>query len=107
MRAEPTTRHEGSDMSEHDHVYAISEIVGTSKEGVDDAIRGAVARASKTLRNLDWFTVSEIRGHIDEQKVCHYQVTMKVGFRLEEPAGNGAVGHNLEEEAAVLARYID
>ena len=45
-----------------ENVYAISEIVGTSKEGIDDAIKGAVARASKTLRNLDWFTVSEIRG---------------------------------------------
>jgi flavin-binding protein dodecin len=69
-----------------ENVYAISEIVGTSKAGVDDAIRGAVERASKTVRNLDWFTVSEIRGHIDNDQVCHYQVTMKVGFRLEEPS---------------------
>jgi flavin-binding protein dodecin len=68
-----------------DNVYSISEIVGTSKEGVDDAIRGAVIRASKTLRNLDWFTVSEIRG-LDKEQVCHYQVTLKVGFRLEEPS---------------------
>jgi len=69
-----------------DNVYSISEIVGSSKVSVDDAIRGAVDRASKTLRNLDWFTVSEIRGHIDQDQVCHYQVTMKVGFRLEEPS---------------------
>jgi flavin-binding protein dodecin len=69
-----------------DNIYSVSEIVGTSKESVDDAIRGAIARASKTLRNLDWFTVSEIRGHIDNEQVCHYQVTMKVGFRLEEPS---------------------
>ncbi len=69
-----------------DNIYSISEIVGSSKESVDDAIRGAVERASKTLRNLDWFTVSEIRGHIDDQQVCHYQVTLKVGFRLEEPS---------------------
>jgi flavin-binding protein dodecin len=69
-----------------DNVYSISEIVGSSKEGVDDAIRHAVERASKTLRNLDWFEVSEIRGHIDAEQVCHFQVTMKVGFRLEEPA---------------------
>jgi flavin-binding protein dodecin len=69
-----------------DNVYAISEIVGTSKEGLDDAIRQAVARASKTLRHLDWFEVSEIRGHIDNEAVCHFQVTMKVGFRLDEPS---------------------
>ena len=69
-----------------ENLYSISEIVGTSKEGVDDAIRRAVERASKTLRNLDWFEVSEIRGHIDSERVCHFQVTMKVGFRLEEPS---------------------
>jgi flavin-binding protein dodecin len=68
-----------------DNVYSISEIVGTSKESVDDAIRGAVDRAAKTLRNLDWFEVNQIRGHIDKDSVCHFQVTMKVGFRLEEP----------------------
>jgi flavin-binding protein dodecin len=69
-----------------DNVYSVSEIVGTSKDSVDDAIRGAVDRASKTLRNLDWFEVSSIRGHIDNARLCHYQVTMKVGFRLEEPS---------------------
>lgn len=69
-----------------DHLYSISEIVGTSTEGVDDAVRRAIERASKTLRNLDWFEVSEIRGHIDSDQVCHFQVTMKVGFRLEEPS---------------------
>ena len=69
-----------------DKVYSASEIVGSSKESVDDAIRGAVERASKTLRNLDWFNVSEIRGHIDNGRVCHFQVTRKVGFRLEEPS---------------------
>jgi dodecin len=69
-----------------DNIYSVSEIVGTSKEGVDDAIRGAVVRAGKTLRNLDWFNVTDIRGHIDDDQVCHFQVTMKVGFRLEEPA---------------------
>jgi flavin-binding protein dodecin len=69
-----------------DNVYSISEIVGSSKEGVDDAVRQAVERASKTLRNLDWFEVSEIRGHIDNDRVCHFQVTLKVGFRLEEPS---------------------
>ncbi len=68
-----------------DNIYSVSEIVGSSKESVDDAIRGAVERAAKTLRNLDWFEVSEIRGHIDGERVSHFQVTMKVGFRLEEP----------------------
>jgi flavin-binding protein dodecin len=69
-----------------DNVYSISEIVGSSTESTDDAIRGAIARASKTLRNLDWFEVTEIRGHIDNEQVHHFQVTMKVGFRLEEPS---------------------
>jgi len=77
-----------------DNIYSVSQIVGTSKMGVDDAIRGAVARASKTLRNLDWFEVSEIRGHIDNEQVCHYQVTMKVGFRLEEPEEQAHSSHN-------------
>ena len=69
-----------------DNVYSISEIVGSSRVGVDDAIRQAVERASKTLRNLDWFEVIETRGHIDHERVCHFQVTLKVGFRLEEPS---------------------
>lgn len=69
-----------------DNVYSVSEIVGSSKESVDDAIRGAVQRASKTLRHLDWFEVSGIRGHIDNEQVGHFQVTIKVGFRLEEPS---------------------
>jgi flavin-binding protein dodecin len=69
-----------------ENVYSVSEVVGSSKDSVDDAIRGAVERASKTLRNLDWFEVSSIRGHIDNESLCHYQVTMKVGFRLEEPS---------------------
>jgi dodecin len=68
-----------------DNVYVVSEIVGTSTESVDDAIRQAVSRASKTVRNLDWFVVNEIRGHIEGQSVAHVQVTMKVGFRLDEP----------------------
>ena len=67
-----------------DNVYSISEIVGSSTEGIDDAIRGAVGRASKTLHNLDWFEVTGMRGRIDEQNVCHFQVTLKVGFRLDE-----------------------
>lgn len=69
-----------------DHVYHVTEIVGTSTESVDDAIRQAIARSAKTLRNLDWFETTQIRGHLQDGKVEHFQVTLKVGFRLEEPA---------------------
>jgi len=67
-----------------DNIYSISEIVGSSTEGIDDAIRGAVARASKTLHNLDWFEVTGMRGRIEEDQRCQFQVTLKVGFRLDE-----------------------
>ncbi len=66
-----------------DNIYSISEIVGSSTESIDDAIRGAIARASKTLHNLDWFEVTDMRGRIDDG-TCHFQVTLKVGFRLDE-----------------------
>jgi dodecin len=65
-----------------DNIYSVSEIVGTSPDGIDQAIRNAVARADKTLRNLDWFEVVGIRGGLAEG-VTHYQVTLKIGFRLE------------------------
>lgn len=65
------------------HTYRVTEIVGTSTEGIDDAIKGAVARAAETLRGLDWFEVTEIRGHIEDGAVGHVQVGLKVGFRLE------------------------
>jgi dodecin len=66
-----------------DHVYRVTEIVGSSPDGVDQAIRNAIARASQTLRNLDWFEVAEIRGHLQDGTVAHVQVTLKVGFRLD------------------------
>ena len=66
-----------------DNIYSISEIVGSSAESTDDAIRGAVARASKTLHNLDWFEVTDVRGRIEDGR-CRFQVTLKVGFRLDE-----------------------
>jgi flavin-binding protein dodecin len=66
-----------------EHVYKTTEIVGTSTTDVDDAIRKAVTKASQSLRNLDWFEVVGIRGHIADGGVDHVQVTMKVGFRLE------------------------
>ena len=67
-----------------DHVYKKTEIVGSSKVSIEDAIEGALSRASKTIKNLDWFEVTETRGHIVDGKVGHYQVTLKVGFRLED-----------------------
>ena len=67
-----------------DNVYSVSEIVGSSAESIDDAITTAVERASKTLHNLDWFEVSGIRGRIEDNQRCHFQVTLKVGFRLDE-----------------------
>ena len=67
-----------------DHVYRVTELVGSSPEGVDQAIQNAVTRASQTLHNLDWFEVVEIRGHLSDGQVGHTQVTLKVGFRLDE-----------------------
>ncbi|MCC2592064.1 dodecin family protein [Tessaracoccus sp. OS52] len=69
-----------------DNIYKVSEIVGTSTVGVSEAIDGAIARAAQTLKNLDWFEVTEIRGHIENGAVKHYQVGLKVGFRLDEPS---------------------
>jgi dodecin len=66
-----------------DNVYSVSEIVGSSTESIDDAIKGAIGRASKTLHNLDWFEVTGLRGRIEDRN-CHFQVTLKVGFRLDE-----------------------
>jgi dodecin len=70
-----------------DNVYSVSEVVGSSTEGIDEAIKGAVGRASKTLHNLDWFEVAGIRGRIEDDGRCHFQVTVKVGFRLDERSG--------------------
>ena len=68
-----------------DHVYKSVEITGSSPAGVTEAIDRAIAKASETLRNLDWFEVVAVRGQIgDEGRVAHYQVTLKVGFRLED-----------------------
>jgi flavin-binding protein dodecin len=66
------------------NTYRVTEIVGTSHEGIDQAIRNGIARADQTLRNLDWFEISQVRGQIENGRIEHYQVCMKVGFRLEE-----------------------
>ena len=68
-----------------EHIYRVTEIVGSSTDSVQDAIRNGVRRAAQTLRGLDWFEVTEIRGHIEDGDVGHFQVGMKVGFRLEDP----------------------
>ncbi|SDJ46058.1 dodecin [Streptomyces indicus] len=67
-----------------DHTYRVTEIVGTSTEGIDQAVRNGIARAAQTLRGLDWFEVTQVRGHIENGEVAHFQVGLKVGFRLEE-----------------------
>ena len=67
-----------------DHIYKIIELVGSSTKGTDEAINNAVERATKTLRNMDWFEVVETRGHLQDGKVAHYQVKIKVGIRLDD-----------------------
>ena len=67
-----------------DHVYKKVELIGSSKTSVTEAIDGAISRASKTMRNLEWFEVEQIRGHIQNGEVAHYQVVMKVGFRIDD-----------------------
>jgi dodecin len=66
------------------HTYGITEVVGSSTASLDDAIRTAVARADSTVRGLDWFEVTEIRGHLEDGTIAHYQVGLKIGFRLED-----------------------
>jgi flavin-binding protein dodecin len=67
-----------------DHVYRIIQVAGSSEKSIEDAIENAVGRASRTLRQIGWFEVVETRGHVEGGKVAHYQVTLKVGFTLED-----------------------
>jgi flavin-binding protein dodecin len=67
-----------------DHTYRVTEIVGTSPDGIDQAIRNGISRASTTLRRVDWFEVTQFRGQIEDGNVEHFQVSMKLGFRLED-----------------------
>lgn len=67
-----------------ENIYRVIEIVGTSGDSIEDAVRGGVARASKTLEHLDWFEVTQTRGHIEKGEVSHFQVYLKVGFKLDE-----------------------
>jgi dodecin len=66
-----------------EHIYKVIELVGSSETSIEDAVQSAIARASATLKHLRWFEVAETRGHIEDGKVRHYQVTLKVGFTLE------------------------
>jgi flavin-binding protein dodecin len=66
-----------------DHVYKTIELVGSSSKGMEDAVQKAVAKAAETVRNLRWFEVLDTRGHIEGARVAHWQVTLKIGFTLE------------------------
>jgi len=67
-----------------DHVYKKLELTGSSTKSSDDAVRNAIAKAGKTMRNMHWFEVVDTRGHVEGRKVAHWQVTIKVGFTLED-----------------------
>lgn len=67
-----------------DETYGISEIVGTSKTSVDDAIRTAIAKAAENRRHIRWFEVTQVRGHVEDQQVAHFQVSLKIGYTLED-----------------------
>jgi flavin-binding protein dodecin len=69
-----------------DHIYRVIEVVGSSQAGIEDAINKAIDRASSTIRNLRWFEVARTSGQIEDGKVKHFQVTLKVGFTMEEPS---------------------
>ena len=75
-----------------EHIYRVIEVVGSSTVGIDDAVHTAVEKASKTLHGLRWFEVTETRGHIEDGKVAHVQVTLKIGFTLDQgEAGDAGV----------------
>ena len=67
----------------NDHIYKKIELVGSSQTGIEDAVNNAVSRAAKTVRNMRWFEVSDIRGQIEDNKIGHWQVTVKIGFTLD------------------------
>jgi len=73
-----------------EHVYKLIELVGSSTVSIEDAIQNAVNRAAKTVRNMRWFQVLETRGHIDNGQVAHYQVTLKIGFTLDDGQSDAA-----------------
>ena len=68
----------------NDHVYKVVELVGSSETGIEDAVQTAIARASRTLKHIRWFEVVNTRGHVEDGRIAHYQVTIRVGFTLED-----------------------
>jgi dodecin len=74
----------GEELRVSDHVYGLSEIVGSSTTGVDDAVRRAIRKAGETIRQIEWFETSEIRGHVVDGDIAYFQVKLKVGFRVED-----------------------
>ena len=70
-------------MNDQNHVYKLLELTGSSSTGIEDAVTSAIAKAHETVRNIQWFTVTEARGHVERGKVAHWQVTLKIGFTLE------------------------
>jgi hypothetical protein len=70
------------------HTYRVTELVGSSPDSMEQAVRNAIARAGETLRHLDWFEVTQIRGHLVDGEIGHFQVGLKVGFRVEAPGGS-------------------
>lgn len=76
----------GATTSMKDHTYKLIELVGTSTMGIEDAVQHAVERAGRTIKNMRWFQVVETRGEIDQNKVAHWQVTIKIGFTIEDPS---------------------
>ena len=67
----------------NNHIYKLLELTGSSSSSIEDAVTNAIAKANETIRNIQWFTVTETRGHVIEGKVAHWQVSLKVGFTLE------------------------
>ena len=70
-------------MNDQNHVNKLLELTGSSSTGIEDAVTSAIAKANETVRNIQWFTVTETRGHVENGKVAHWQVTLKIGFTLE------------------------
>jgi hypothetical protein len=83
------------------HVYKLIELVGSSTTGTDDAIRNAIETAALTLRHIDWFEVLETRGHVVDGRIGHYQVTLKVGFRLAPEGEGGGIAGGERESGAI------
>jgi flavin-binding protein dodecin len=80
----PSGNNRSAEANMDSHIYRVIELVGTSEKGIDDAARMAIERAHKTIRNLRWFEIARTSGHIEDGKVQHFQVTLKVGFTMED-----------------------